>query len=67
MFMDLPQGFEENFGENKSCQLKKTLYGLKNLLVPSLASLKRSSGFKDMYKVKPIIQCSTNTQVKGEW
>ena len=29
MFMDLPPGFEETFGEKKVCRLKKSLYGLK--------------------------------------
>lgn len=28
VFMDLPPGFEEEFGQKKVCQLKKSLYGL---------------------------------------
>jgi hypothetical protein len=29
VFMSLPPGFEEEFGRNKVCRLKKSLYGLK--------------------------------------
>ena len=32
VFMDLPLGFEEKFGEKKVCRLKKSLYGLKQSL-----------------------------------
>ena len=61
VFMSPSPGFEESFGDGKVCNLKNSIYRLKQ---SPRAWFKHFGKVMDILKVKLITQCSTNIQMK---
>ena len=63
VYMDPPPGFESEYGIEKVCKVKRSLYGLKQSPELGLIDLPNLFVALDIYRVKQIILCFLNTSL----